>query len=50
MSFLNKEDRLTCWNHRDEYWKCLEQGKSETECAQFRSQYEKFCPSQWVRI
>ncbi|KAL0101088.1 hypothetical protein PUN28_018741 [Cardiocondyla obscurior] len=49
MSFPNKEDRLNCWNHRDEYWQCLDEGKSEAECTKFRKQYEKFCPSQWVK-
>ncbi|XP_015439590.1 PREDICTED: cytochrome c oxidase assembly factor 6 homolog [Dufourea novaeangliae] len=49
MSFPNKEDRTKCWNYRDEYWKCLDDGKSETECKRFRDQYEKFCPALWVK-
>lgn len=49
MSFVNKKDRLTCWSFRDEYWKCLDEGKSDEECKEFRKQYEKFCPSQWVK-
>ena len=49
MPFLNKDERSACWNYRDEYWDCLNQGKSENECSKFKSQYEKFCPSQWVR-
>ncbi|XP_018400076.1 PREDICTED: cytochrome c oxidase assembly factor 6 homolog [Cyphomyrmex costatus] len=47
MSFPNKEDRTKCWSCRDEYWQCLDEGKSQTECIEFRKQYEKFCPSQW---
>lgn len=50
MSFPNKEDRLNCWSRRDEYWRCLDEGKSQAECTKFREQYEKFCPSQWVCI
>lgn len=50
MSFPNKADRENCWNRRDEYWKCLDEGKSPEECIEFRKQYEKFCPSQWVSI
>lgn len=50
MSFPNKEDRLNCWSRRDEYWQCLDEGKSQAECIEFRKQYEKFCPSQWVGI
>ncbi|KAK0163046.1 hypothetical protein PV327_006757 [Microctonus hyperodae] len=49
MSFPNKEDRQACWGCRDEYWQCLDQGKSENECESLRKQYEKFCPSQWVK-
>ncbi|KYM98337.1 Uncharacterized protein C1orf31 [Cyphomyrmex costatus] len=49
MSFPNKEDRTKCWSCRDEYWQCLDEGKSQTECIEFRKQYEKFCPSQWVK-
>ncbi|XP_012275519.1 cytochrome c oxidase assembly factor 6 homolog [Orussus abietinus] len=49
MSFLNKEERLKCWGHRDEYWQCLDQGKSDTECNEHRKRYEQFCPSQWVK-
>lgn len=49
MSFPNKEDRLNCWSRRDEYWQCLDEGKSQAECIEFRKQYEKFCPSQWVK-
>ncbi|KAG7199285.1 hypothetical protein KM043_018144 [Ampulex compressa] len=49
MSFPSKEDRTKCWGRRDEYWKCLDDGKSETDCKEFRKQYEKFCPSQWVK-
>ncbi|XP_047343810.1 cytochrome c oxidase assembly factor 6 homolog isoform X2 [Vespa velutina] len=49
MSFPNKEDRLICWSHRDEYWKCLDEAKSETDCNEFRKKYEQFCPSQWVK-
>lgn len=48
MSFPNKEGRTKCWNHRDEYWKCLDDGKTDTECKKFREQYEKFCPALWV--
>lgn len=48
MSFPNKSDRQQCWNVRDEYWKCLDQGKPEPDCKEFRKQYEKLCPSQWV--
>lgn len=48
MSFPNKEERTKCWNYRDEYWNCLDEGKSETECKKFREQYEKFCPALWV--
>jgi len=50
MSFPNKEDRIKCWGRRDEYWQCLDEGKSQMECIEFRKQYEKFCPSQWVGI
>lgn len=50
MSFPNKEDRQACWGCRDEYWQCLDEGKSENECKLLRKQYEKFCPSQWVNI
>lgn len=50
MSFPSKEDRAKCWNHRDEYWKCLDDGKTETECKKFRDQYEKFCPALWVNF
>ena len=50
MSFLNKEDRQACWNNRDTYWKCLDEKKSEDSCKEFRDQYEKFCPGQWVRF
>lgn len=50
MSFPSKEDRTKCWNHRDEYWKCLDDGKSDTECKKFRDQYEKFCPALWVNF
>lgn len=50
MSFPNKQDRVNCWSRRDEYWQCLDEGKSEVQCMQFRKQYEKFCPSQWVSI
>jgi len=50
MSFPNKNDRLNCWSRRDEYWQCLDEGKSQAECMEFRKQYEKFCPSQWVSI
>ncbi|KAG5309931.1 COA6 factor, partial [Pseudoatta argentina] len=49
MSFPNKEDRIKCWSRRDEYWQCLDEGKSQAECIEFRKQYEKFCPSQWVK-
>ncbi|XP_066584527.1 cytochrome c oxidase assembly factor 6 homolog [Prorops nasuta] len=49
MSFINKEARLKCWNYRDEYWKCLDQGKTDSDCKEFRNQYEKFCPGQWVK-
>lgn len=48
MSFPSKEDRQVCWGNRDLYWKCLDEKKSEDSCAEFRKQYEKFCPSQWV--
>lgn len=48
MSFPSKEDRIRCWSHRDEYWKCLDDGKTEVECKKFREQYEKFCPALWV--
>lgn len=48
MSFPNKEDRLVCWGHKDEYWKCLDEARSETDCNEFRKKYEQFCPSQWV--
>lgn len=50
MSFPSKKDRLNCWSRRDEYWQCLDEGKSQTECMEFRKQYEKFCPTQWVSI
>lgn len=50
MSFPSKEDRQNCWGSRDEYWKCLDQGKSDAECKEFRKQYEKLCPTQWVSI
>ncbi|KAL6439384.1 hypothetical protein ACFW04_003911 [Cataglyphis niger] len=49
MSFPNKEDRLNCWSRRDEYWQCLDESKSQVECIELRKQYEKFCPSQWVK-
>ncbi|XP_011309165.1 cytochrome c oxidase assembly factor 6 homolog [Fopius arisanus] len=49
MSFLTKEDRQACWDLRDEYWKCLDDAKTESECQEFRKKYEKFCPSQWVK-
>ncbi|XP_011497116.1 PREDICTED: cytochrome c oxidase assembly factor 6 homolog [Ceratosolen solmsi marchali] len=49
MSFPNKQDRLTCWNHRDIYWKCLDEKKSDDLCKYCRKDYEKFCPSQWVK-
>lgn len=48
MSFPSKEVRQNCWSHRDKYWQCLDEGKSQEECREFRKQYEKFCPSQWV--
>lgn len=50
MSFPSKTDRVNCWSRRDEYWQCLDEGKSQAECMEFRKQYEKFCPSQWVGI
>lgn len=50
MSFPSKADRERCWSRRDEYWKCLDEGKSPEGCIEFRKQYEKFCPSQWVSI
>ncbi|EFN80007.1 Uncharacterized protein C1orf31-like protein [Harpegnathos saltator] len=49
MSFLSKSDREKCWSRRDDYWKCLDENKSSEECLEFRKQYEKFCPSQWVK-
>ncbi|XP_026675274.1 cytochrome c oxidase assembly factor 6 homolog isoform X2 [Ceratina calcarata] len=49
MSFPSKVERAKCWSHRDEYWKCLDDGKTEAECKQFRDQYEKFCPALWVK-
>ena len=49
MSFPNKEERTKCWNCRDDYWKCLDEGKPDTECKKFREQYEKFCPALWVK-
>lgn len=51
MSFLDKPSREVCWNNRDDYWRCLDKNAdSEPECVQFRKQYEKTCPVQWVRI
>ncbi|KAF7996647.1 hypothetical protein HCN44_002293 [Aphidius gifuensis] len=49
MSFPSKTDRENCWNHRDEYWKCLDSKKNEKDCQELRNQYVKFCPSQWVK-
>lgn len=48
MSFPNKSDRLTCWNHRDLYWKCLDDKNAEELCVEFRKEYMKNCPPQWV--
>ncbi|XP_076247048.1 cytochrome c oxidase assembly factor 6 homolog isoform X1 [Calliopsis andreniformis] len=49
MSVPTKLERTRCWNSRDEYWKCLDEGKSNTECKKFREQYERFCPTLWVK-
>lgn len=49
MSFPNKSDRLACWGHRDEYWKCLDEAKVESDCDKLRKEYVEHCPAQWVK-
>jgi len=50
MSFPNKEERKRCWDSRDRYWECLDaNGDDQKRCQESRSQYEKFCPTQWVK-
>lgn len=56
--FLDKEGRTTCWQHRDNYWSCLdkfapdfnrnnETEKEPTECKELRKLFVNGCPSQW---
>lgn len=52
MSFPNKEVRQKCYQSRDAYWECLdkqEANNNSSQCNEFRNQFEKLCPSQWVR-
>lgn len=56
--FLNREGRTTCWEHRDNYWQCLDKyapdfnrnNESENEpkqCLELRKLFIQGCPSQW---
>lgn len=57
-SFLNREGRTTCWEHRDNYWACLDKNapdfnrnneneKEPKECVELRKLFVSGCPSQW---
>lgn len=58
MDFLDKEGRTTCWQHRDNYWTCLDQyapdfnrnnekEQEPKECVALRKLFVNGCPSQW---
>ncbi|EEB14143.1 conserved hypothetical protein [Pediculus humanus corporis] len=45
-----KEDREKCWNHRDNYWSCLDKNNEVAEkCLEMRKEFEKHCSKQWVQ-
>ncbi|XP_044728499.1 cytochrome c oxidase assembly factor 6 homolog [Chrysoperla carnea] len=53
MSFPSKDERNSCWNSRDEYWKCLDENASRKDvpdpCLELRKLYETKCPSTWIK-
>lgn len=49
MSAPNSTERKTCWNSRDQLWKCLDDNGDKAECCQkYQSEFEANCPAQWV--
>ncbi|KAK3870498.1 hypothetical protein Pcinc_024289 [Petrolisthes cinctipes] len=47
--FPNKEARYQCWDARDKYWQCLDNGGTEESCKELRSGYESLCSASWVK-
>lgn len=64
MSFPRKEERLKCYESRDQFWQCLDKYYQDSfnnttsevknidieieDCKKFRQIFETNCPSQWV--
>lgn len=47
---LNAEERKTCWNTRDVYFKCLEKNNEDKEqCKIDFKKFEETCPKAWVK-
>jgi len=50
MSFPNKEERQQCWDARDLFWKCLDEGADDFEkCKDQRQMFEKNCTKTWLK-
>lgn len=54
MAVPNKETRQKCWDSRDAYWKCLDEGSGERKdredkCKQLKQAMADLCPAVWVK-
>ena len=55
MAVPDKETRQKCWDARDAYWKCLdegpgERGAREEPCAPLKTAMAATCPAVWVSV
>ncbi|KAE8752182.1 hypothetical protein FOCC_FOCC000975 [Frankliniella occidentalis] len=54
MAVPDKERRQKCWDARDAYWKCLDDGSGERDqredaCKQLKQLLSDSCPPVWVK-